>query len=79
MSKIGWPVRKAKAIFLAGKQADLGDARKRSISNKLDRPYFMVLTVGLGVCRHSSGPAFAVDLAFWFSYPAQRDQPLGKG
>lgn len=30
MSKIGWPVRKAKAIFLTGKQVDLGDARKRS-------------------------------------------------
>lgn len=31
MSKIGWPVRKAKAIFLTGKQDDFGDARKRSI------------------------------------------------
>lgn len=31
MSKIGWPVIKAKAIFLTGKQGDFGDARKRSI------------------------------------------------
>lgn len=31
MSKIGWPVRKAKAIFLSGTQGDFGDARKRSI------------------------------------------------
>lgn len=30
MSKIGWPVRKAKAIFLSGTQGDFGDARKRS-------------------------------------------------
>lgn len=30
MSKIGWPVIKAKAIFLTGKQGDFGDARKRS-------------------------------------------------
>lgn len=33
MSKIGWPVRKAKAIFLTGKQGDFGDARKRSLND----------------------------------------------
>jgi hypothetical protein len=79
VSKIGWPVIKAKAIFLTGKQGDFGDARKRSFSNELDRHYLMALTVGLGDLRHFGGSDFAVDVAFWFSYPAQRVQPLGKG
>lgn len=35
MSKIGWPVRKAKAIFLTGKQGSFGDARKRSFIGTL--------------------------------------------
>lgn len=39
MSKIGWPVRKAKAIFLTGKQVDLGDARKRSFIGTLQCMY----------------------------------------
>lgn len=43
MSKIGWPVIKAKAIFLTGKQGDFGDARKRSFVGIVCRMYKLQL------------------------------------
>lgn len=52
VSKIGWPVRKAKAIFLTGQQVDLGDSRKRSYFGVCKNEYFsnVVEFFGAGTC-----------------------------
>ena len=52
MSKIGWPVRKAKAIFLTEQQVDLGGARKRSCFGVCKNEYFsnVVEFFGAGTC-----------------------------
>ena len=52
MSKIGWPVRKARAIFLTGQQVDLADARKRSYFGVCKNEHFnnVVEFFGAGTC-----------------------------
>lgn len=52
VSKIGWPVRKAKAIFLTGQEVDLEDARKRSYFGVCKSKYSInvVEFFGAGTC-----------------------------
>jgi hypothetical protein len=78
VSKIGCHARKAKANFLTGLGRGCYGCQKTVGFQQARSALSHGLTIGFGG-RLFSGSAFTVDVAFWFSYPAERVQPQGKG